>query len=140
MKNFILTLALVAVAAIGAFAQSNLLSPYSLTSDTVTNTGTAYLTSGRVATGNASTVVQVNVTKISGTVAGTIKLQGSLDGTNFADVVTTGTQTAITAVTAADASRSYVIYIDRNPYTHYRVTWTGSGTMAASFKAKVLTK
>lgn len=111
-----------------------------LTSDTVTNTGTAYLTT-RVLGNKANvttTVIQVVVTKISGTVGGTISLQGSIDGTNFKALPTKETATALATITAADASSTYHWRIDHNPYSYYRVSWTGTGTMAASFTAKLL--
>jgi hypothetical protein len=138
MKKLLFILALFVT--VTCNAQSDLLSVFGFTSDTVTNTGVVTLTSGRVARGENSTVVQVVVTKISGTVGGTLTLMGSLDGTNFKAINTVGTQTGITTVTAADASSNYHYYILGNPFLYYRVSWTGTGTMAASFTAKILTR
>lgn len=107
-------------------------------SDTVTNTGTAYVSS-RVMDkrdGFGSTVVQVVVTKISGTVGGTISLHGSLDGTNYNALVTEETQTALATITAADASSNYHWRLKGCPFPYLRVSWTGTGTMSASFTAK----
>jgi hypothetical protein len=126
--------------------------------DTVTNTGTNYLTSGYTqsttpalpatwAGGTAlptavvnpalSTTIQVNITKISGTVAGTVTLQGSLDGTNY-NTATSGALAITATYTATDvASQSKSWVIVNNPYRYYRVTWTGAGTMAASMSAQV---
>lgn len=110
-------------------------------SDTVTNTGTAYLTSySQTRTQASSTVVQVNVTKISGTVAGTISLLGSLDGTNFKALTVAEAQTALATITAADASGAYHFRLNGCPFTYYRVSWTGTGTMAASFTARLIVK
>ena len=121
-----------------------------ITSDTVTNTGTNYLTSGYPQSGSTYsgspvaivnpayyTTVQVNITKISGTVAGTVTLQGSIDGTNFSTA--TSGMLAITATyTATDvASQSKNWIIAGNPYRFYRVSWTGTGTMAASMTANI---
>lgn len=124
-----------------SYAQTSVLadlkSPYTVTSDTVTNTGTAYLTSGRIA-GPGMVTIQVNVTKISGTVGGTISLLGSLDGTNFKALNTQETQTALATITAADASGAYHWRLSASPFLYYRVSWTGTGTMAASFTSKIM--
>lgn len=110
-------------------------------SDTVTNTGTSYLTSyAQTRTQAQTTVIQVVVTKISGTVGGTISLQGSLDGTNFKALNTAETQTALATITAADASTNYHWRLNGCPFTYYRVSWTGTGTMAASFTARLIVK
>lgn len=112
-------------------------------SDTVTNGATNYLTSPINPTRNPNktqeTVIQVVCTEISGTTGGTITIQGSLDGTNFKAIPTEETQTGITTATAADvASQVFVWRIKGNPFLYYRVSWTGTGTMAASFTAKML--
>jgi len=111
------------------------------TLDTITNTATNTLSSLKMAPNtSASTTVWVTVTKISGTVGGTITLQGSLDGTAWKAVNTMGTQTAMAAVTATDASNTYHWYLTGCPFQYYRVSWTGTGTMAASFSAKILAR
>lgn len=116
----------------------NPLSPYA-TSDTVVNTATAYLTSDRVA-GPAQTVtVQVVCTEISGTTAGTITLQGSINGTNFVALTDSTTVPNITTKTATDvASQSFTWQVTNSPYLYYRVSWTGSGTMSNKFSAKIM--
>ena len=136
----ILLLAACSLFSFGAQAQiGNFLSPYNVTKDTVTNTGTAYLTSPYVAPAAAtSTTVWIAVTKISGTVGGTISLLGSLDGTNFKAMNTVDTQTALATITAADTSATYHYRLAGSPFLYYRVSWTGTGTMAASFTAKIL--
>lgn len=109
-----------------------------LTVDTVTNTGTSYVTTRALkADFTAHTTVQVNVTKISGTVGGTISLQGSLDGVNFKALNTLDTQTALATITATDATNSYHWRVTGGSFLYYRVSWTGTGTMAASFSAKI---
>lgn len=116
-----------------------MLGPADETSVTVTNTGTAYLQASNP--GDAQSVtVQVNVTKTSGTVGGTISLQGSVDGTNFKALNTEETQTALATITATDASNVYHWRLKGNPFTHYRVSWTGTGTMVASMAAKLLSR
>jgi hypothetical protein len=143
MKKYLLlfgiAIALIAGANIQTKAQGqDLKSPYSLTSDTVTNTGVVYLSTLKsVAERDAkSTTVQVVVTKISGTVGGTISLQGSLDGTNYKALNTAETQTALATITATDASNVYHWRLNGCPFPYLRVSWTGTGTMAASFTAR----
>jgi hypothetical protein len=112
-----------------------------LATDTVTNTGTGYVQVKTVSPlgpklCNTTSFVIV-VTKISGTVGGTITLLGSIDGTNYKVIPTMGTQTAYTAITAADASAVYTYQITGSPYPYYRVSWTGTGTMVATVAAKL---
>jgi hypothetical protein len=137
MKKLFLLLAFIAIVA-SASAQSDLKSEYNLNSDTVTNTATQFLTSPRLAGAKETTTIQVNVTKISGTVGGTISLQGSLDGTNFKALNTAETQTALATITATDATNVYHWRLNGNPFLYYRVSWTGAATMSASFSSKVM--
>jgi hypothetical protein len=143
MKKFILIAFAVAALIVAPHIETKaqevtLYSPYSLSSDTVTNGGTAYL-SARARQINCSyTAFQVDCTEISGTTGGTITIQGSIDGTDFKAIPTAGTQTSITTATALDvASQTFIWYIQGNPYPYYRVSWTGTGTMAASFTAQM---
>lgn len=143
MKKLIYILfavALMIVSAPTVHAQKRLVNPLGsvavpIYADTVTNGGTAYLTVQNI--GSAEyTGFQVNCTEISGTTAGTITLLGSLDGTNFKAIPTVDTQTSITTATALDvASQTFVWRIAGNPFRYYRVSWTGTGTMSASFTA-----
>jgi hypothetical protein len=115
----------------------NLVSGTSALFETVVNTGNAFLTTPRLLQERASyTVVQVNVTKVSGTVGGTITLLGSLDGTSFVALRTIETQTALPTITAADATAAYHWRINGSPFPFYRVSWTGTGTMNATFTAQ----
>lgn len=142
MKRFILSLVFCALGVL-SYGQSiiDLKSVYSLNLDTVTNTGTVTLTSARVpAAQGLSALVYVSVTKISGTVGGTLTLQGSVDGTTFKALNTLETQTALATITATDATNTYHWRLTVNSFPYYRVSWTGTGTMAASFTAKVLTR
>lgn len=104
--------------------------------DTVTNAATNYLTSyPQTRTQVVTTAFTVTLTKISGTVAGTLTLLGSASptGENFKAVPTVDTQTSITTVTALDvASQVFTWRIVGSPYLRYRLSWTGTGTMAAS--------
>ena len=135
MKKFLLAIGLIVAlcAALPVAAQVNLLSVYNLPSDTVTNTGTVAL-SGRVV-GSGTLAVQVVVTEISGTTAGTVSLHGSLDGTSYA---------LIDSVTFSPAdvtsAQGFIWKSDEVYAPYYRVTYTGSGTMAARFSAKALVR
>lgn len=139
MKKLILIAGLVAFLAVETSAQvANFLSPFSFTSDTVTNTATVFLTSPAISPAPAtSTTIWIAVTKISGTVGGTITLQGSIDGTNWKALNTVDTQTALATITATDASNTYHYRLAGSPMPYYRVSWTGTGTMSASFTAKL---
>lgn len=139
MKKFFLLLVGLAVAVGSTFAQTSFKSSYDLASDTVTNAGTSYL---QVRNGGAasSCLIEVAVTKISGTVGGTITLQGSLDGTNWKALNTPNTVTALATITATDATNRYHWWLSGNPFPYYRVSWTGTGTMSASFSAKILSR
>lgn len=137
---------ILAMFSFGSIAQTSVESSFknttytTLLSDTVTDAGTASVTSSRIAGGGAGVTVtiQVNVTKISGTVAGTISLMGSLDGSNYKALNTAETQTALATITAGNASAVYHWRLNGNPFLYYRVSWTGAGTMAASFTAKIV--
>lgn len=99
--------------------------------DTVTNAGTKSTYSKTVKNWfyGATVNAHVIVTKISGTVGGSISLQGSMDGTNWTNCET--------ATTATDATNNYFISTTKR-YYYYRVSWTGTGTMSASFKTYLL--
>lgn len=94
--------------------------------DTVTNTGVKVTTPFRVANFHSGITAHVVVTKISGTVGGTLALQGSLDGTNWSTIGS--------AATPTDASANYPFNTTVAWY-YYRLSYTGTGTMSASFKA-----
>ena len=92
--------------------------------DTVVNTATITKDFG-ISGDFKGIVVSPSYAKISGTVAGTIKLQASLDGTNYTDV-------ASQTFTATDVAANRTIWYVTAPLArYYRVTWTGTGTMSA---------
>ena len=92
--------------------------------DTVNNGGTAskvFNISGDF----KGIVVAPAFTKISGTVAGTIKLQASVKGVIYTDV-------ASQTFTATDvATNTTTWYVTAPLARYYKVTWTGTGTMSA---------
>lgn len=101
--------------------------PTMIAGDTVVNTAT--VNKQLTTTGNYNAAgVQIVITKISGTVAGTTKLQGSLNGTNWEDIGSAFTHTDV-------ASQAKLFAITGGvPYVYLRTTSVGSGTMSASVK------
>jgi hypothetical protein len=97
--------------------------------DTVTNTETETLTLTVKGAYDILTFQYVCV-KLSGTVAGTAILQGSLDGTNFI-AIDTVTNTNV-------ATQTFAMFDNPDKYVYYRVVCTGSGTMAARVYVYVL--
>lgn len=99
--------------------------------DTLTNADTTTYTVG-IAGSKSNITFQTNVLKISGTVAGTIKVYGSADGgTNYVT-------TALTSVTITDGSVNYSIPYTVNSYDHYKVQIITSGTQACSQRTRLL--
>lgn len=117
-------------------AVSNMISNVSLTSDTTANTGTSYVGLGVQKWYNTVTIQSV-VTKISGTVAGTVTLQGSIDGTNY--VTVNSSYADVTSYSPTDvATSSKLFVVTGSPYRYYRLSYTGAGTMSASHRGYVL--
>lgn len=100
---------------------------YGNTLDTVDNTEQHVTTTaeGRITNWRTGITYEVIVAKISGTVGGTLALQGSMDGTNWATIGT--------ATTPSDASANYGFNTTQKWY-YFRISWTGTGTMSASMK------
>jgi hypothetical protein len=117
-----------------AEAQTSLTSSVnSLARDTITNTGTAVWSAGPVLY-NTAVTIQVDYTKISGTLAGTITPVASNDGTTFYSVSSRVTRD--TALAVGNASGGYN-YSMPSGWRYYGVQWTGSGTMSGSLVAKL---
>jgi hypothetical protein len=105
--------------------------------DTITNTGTDYVS--LTLNGWYQTVsIQVRCTKLSGTIAGTVTLQGSNDGTNFVTVNTAYTQGVSSTLTCTNQTTNTKVFVVIGaPYKYYRLSWTGSGTMAGTLRGYV---
>ena len=101
---------------------------YGLTLDTVTNTASKVTTAFRVPKFNNGVTAQVIVTKISGTVGGSIGLYGSMDGTNWSLIGS--------ASTPSDASANYS-FNTVVAWGYYQLKYTGTGTMSASVKSYI---
>jgi hypothetical protein len=126
MKKFISLLLLVVGIAMTTEAQRATLMPL-IAGDTVVNTATVNK-SFTVTAGYSAAGVQIVLTKISGTVAGTTKLQGSLNGTNWEDIGSAFTHTDV-------ASQAKLFTVTGGmPYTYLRTTSVGSGTMSAQIR------
>ena len=111
------------------------------TGDTVVNTATKAC-SLKVAHSYKQISVQAIVTKISGTVAGTITLQGTVDGTNYVTVdsavIVSNHQPYPTYTATNTATQSKVWILNNSPYLWYKLSYTGSGTMSAILKGYLL--
>lgn len=126
--------ALMVLLSIEANAQSAVVNLKSTTTtktlDTVTNTGTRIQ---RLKIGSYQDVVTVQptFTKISGTLAGTATLMGSVDGVAYTAI---GSAYTVTDV----ATQTPVFSVNPSIYQYYQLRWVGTGTMAGSFSTPVL--
>lgn len=135
MKRVILFL-FASVMLFTGFAQS----PVTLTTtghsnalDTVTNTAAVSTNPLRASTFRTGFVAQIVVTKISGTVAGTLGIYGSLDAT-----APTHWNLIGSATTPTDATNNYRLATTEK-WFYYKIMWTGAGTMSASYSGKYWT-
>lgn len=135
----ILLIVLVAALSFGAKAQTSLLGSNSLALDTVTNTGSKYMTARFAGTTATSTVtIAVDIIRISGTLAGTLTPVVSNNGTTFYSVSsTTSRDTSVTITNAATAGYAFEM---PKGWLYYGVQYTGSGTMSASIAATAIKK
>lgn len=123
---------------IASFSQDSFKSPYSATSDTVTNTGTAYLTVS-CDSKYPTAIIVTTVTEISGTTAGTITLQGSLDGSTYVALTDSTTIPEITTKSPEDVTTAQNFrWVVQNIWPYLRISYTGAGTMSARFSASRL--
>lgn len=100
--------------------------------DTVTNAATKVL--GKVLPGNKATIaIQVDITKISGTLGGTLIPVASNDGVNW---YAAGSG----SLTVTDVASQGILFSPPLGFAYYGVKWTGTGTMSGSFVAKILAR
>ena len=126
MRKFLFIAVIVLAASLSSNAQVGTLtwSGFGNTLDTVTNAGTKYAGVTIGATPPKAFNFLIKVTKISGTVGGTISWQGSNNGTDYVTISTSS---------PSDASANYQYSVSGwTPFKYYRVSWTGTGTMSAS--------
>lgn len=111
----------------------NMLStPTHATTDTISNATPKYQYA-IIKGSNRVVTIQSTLDKISGTVAGTVKPQGSVDGVLYTDIA------GITSFTLTDVAQqtcSFVLF--DSPYQFYRVTVTPSGTQSTKIASKAL--
>lgn len=131
-KIFVLLMAFTIFTAISASAQTSLYGTNGYTRDTVTNTGAKVLFTRVI--GNPTTVtIQVDITKTSGTLGGTLIPVASNDGVTYYDISNLTTETRDTAYTVTNTASQGYAYKCKAGYRYYGVKWTGTGTMAGSF-------
>lgn len=112
------------------------------TVDTVTNTGVVNMTlpvTQPVIGQHQTITVSAVITKISGTGAGTVVLQGSTDGVNYETLAASqlqGAQTASFTITNV-ASQVHYFVVEKAGYKFFRTVTTGSGTEVVSVKGAV---
>lgn len=116
------------------FAQTNPAVNMTATQDTLINAGTTSHVKLLVAHYATVTVATV-ITKVSGTVGGSVALQGSIDGINYY-AISGASNLTLTDV----ASQGTLWTLTNSPYSYYRVLSTGTGTMRAVVTAKILPK
>lgn len=97
-----------------------------VSADTTIDAATVYVTYATIESN--ITAIQATVTKVSGTVAGYVILQGTVDGTNYQDVNTD-------TLTLTNTTTNFKIWtIDKAYYAGYRIKHVGSGTQRSIAK------
>jgi|SRR5882724_11696478 len=124
--TFFISLVVLIVLTTAVQAQRAVLMPL-VAGDTIVNTATVNKAMPVMTAGYEAMAVQVVVTKISGTVAGTVTPQVSLDNTNWI------TLPGGSAYTNTDiTTNSTIWYFNAGvPWQYFRLKATGSGTMSA---------
>jgi len=102
--------------------------------DTVVNTATEYVAI-TLKEAYSTVTFQVKLVELSGTTAGNITLQGSLDGVTFETVdsvliTSPGSGNSAVFATTDVATQANFWVVNGNPYYYYRISYTGSGTMS----------
>jgi hypothetical protein len=120
----------------GKHAVYNMLSSFDEASDTVTNTGTGYV-EYQVKGWYNSIAFQAVSDSISGTPAGVITIQGSNDGVNFV-TVNTSYSDAQTLTVLDQTVTSAIFIVTGSPYSYYRLSHTGVGTMVSRLRGYML--
>lgn len=131
MKSFlILTMSLIMAASlifIPNNSEAQIVRTLAADQETLTNTDTAYITLSVVSN---SVSAEAYADKVSGTVAGTMVLQGSVDGTNYDD---------ITSHNLVNQAINYKVFALHNSsgkllYAKYRLRIITSGTCSITVK------
>ncbi len=101
--------------------------------DTATNAETVDLTLKVPGTFTVCTV-QLDITKLTGTTAGTAFLQGSVNGTGYNTVPGTDT------LTLANASATKFWVLNKSNFLYYRIRTVATGSQSTSLVGTVLTR
>ena len=116
----------------------SMVSQYGNTVDTVTDGGTKYMKNSVAISGYQKLVtVSVHLDEISGTTAGTISIEASLDGTNWYPYYSSrDTSFTFSPSDAATNDFRFSLFDFRERYV--RVKYVGSGTMSDKIYTKLL--
>jgi len=133
MKIFSLIIGILMTFAVDTSAQK--IFRFSPALDTVVNSATEYLTL-TVAGSYKSAMFQIVCTEISGTTAGKIQLQYSVDGTNYDTLATLAPFYPADQATNSKIYQIPIISTAGLPVApYYRFKWVGAGTMSNQIKA-----
>ncbi len=136
MKNILILFSLCFAFVLGANGQTSTMTN---SGDTIVNTATEAC-SLKVNNSYKSLSIHALITKISGTVAGTLTLQGTIDGVTWVTVDTaTFVSDGLATYTATNVtSQSKVWIVSGSPYLWFKLSYTGTGTMSATLKGYIL--
>lgn len=110
---------------------------YGNTLDTVSNTGTKVLYA-KVKGYKETITAIVTLTRISGTLGGTLKPVVSSDGVTWYDATgATASDTAYTVTNSASQGKQFTF---KRGFVYYGLQWTGTGTMSGSFSGQLLAR
>lgn len=131
------------------FSQAIVISNFTSADSVITNAGTATISYTAAQAYPNGVVIQLTVSKVSGTVAGTCVCMGSNDlygqfdslvnaKYTYSNVYSTP-NTILSVYTNRDvAEQSKVWVIQPAGYKYYQIFCTGAGTMAANIRAKIV--
>ena len=138
MKKILLFL--ICVFAFVAFANAQKV--YTLANDTLTDAETVYTVPVQSSSSKGAVTLQIALTNISGTTAGTITLQGSIDNSNYAEITNIADMFNVIpddTITVADGTVGQAI-IQQSPFKYYRWKYVGSGTQSTKIEQAYLPK
>ncbi|TAN17232.1 MAG: hypothetical protein EPN37_07200 [Chitinophagaceae bacterium] len=111
-----------------AFASAQ--SALNASKSTLTNADTSYLTAPRLGAPYTVLSIQLNVTKISGTVAGTAVVQGSIDGINYTSI-------SSDTLNLVNGNNIKLWALGNAQYPYHRVVVITNGTQSSSVNGLV---
>lgn len=128
-----LLIALMFFAALFAVTPAQSQATMTLSDDTLVNAVTEYATLQLNEPADLLSISYV-LTKVSGTVAGTVLAQGSIDGTNYVNISTD------TLTLANAATNVHIWTFVKSPYKYYRTKAATTGTQVSVQAAKLYTR